>query len=211
MRDRVPPISEHALRGLGGGGNTLDTGAESEFAAPAADDEPLDPAPRSGGLDEQVQAVSVRVSSWRGGSDEGGGQRLVGMAASALRTGPLGQRESKYSHNSLHNMELWSIIRPSFPRRFPLSERESTGPSEPSANCPAPRFTHSPAAVQNITWPDLCGWRVRRGIVTPMLRNPASASKRSTSAALSTTGMSRVPGAGRGANRSRQCSPRNTM
>ena len=34
---------------------------EPEFAAPAADDEPLDPASRPGGLDEQVQPVAVGV------------------------------------------------------------------------------------------------------------------------------------------------------
>ena len=34
-------------------------GAESELAAAAADDDALDPASRSGGLDEQVQAVAV--------------------------------------------------------------------------------------------------------------------------------------------------------
>ena len=59
-------------------------GAESELATSAADNEPLDPASRAGGLDEYVQPVAVCVSSWRRGPDEGGSERLVGMASSAL-------------------------------------------------------------------------------------------------------------------------------
>ena len=59
-------------------------GAESEFAAAAADDEPLDPASGPAGLDEEVQAVPVCVSSWRGVADEGCREGLVGMASSAL-------------------------------------------------------------------------------------------------------------------------------
>ena len=60
-------------------------GAETEFAAPAADDEPLDPASGAGRLDEQVQPVAVSVPSWRGGTDEGGRERLVGMPVKAAR------------------------------------------------------------------------------------------------------------------------------
>ena len=59
-------------------------GAESEFAASSADDEPLDPAAGAGGLDEKVQPVAVSVPSLRGGTDEGGRERLGGMPASAL-------------------------------------------------------------------------------------------------------------------------------
>ena len=59
-------------------------GAESEFAAPSADDEPLDQAAGAGGLDEEVQPVAVSVPSLRGGTDEGGRERLGGMPASAL-------------------------------------------------------------------------------------------------------------------------------
>ena len=59
-------------------------GAESEFAASSADDEPLDPAAGAGRLHEQVQPVAVSVPSWRGGTDEGGRERLIGMPASAL-------------------------------------------------------------------------------------------------------------------------------
>ena len=58
-------------------------GAESEFAAPSADDEPLDPASGPGRLDEQVQTIAVRVPAGRGGTDEGGRERLVGMASPA--------------------------------------------------------------------------------------------------------------------------------
>ena len=43
-----------------------------------SDDEPLDPASRPGGADEQVQAVAFRVPSGRRGTDEGGRERLVG-------------------------------------------------------------------------------------------------------------------------------------
>ena len=59
-------------------------GAESEFAAPSANDEPLDPAAGAGRLNERVQPVAVGVSSWRGGTDEGGRKGVVGMPASAL-------------------------------------------------------------------------------------------------------------------------------
>ena len=59
-------------------------GAETEFAPSSADDEPLDPASGAGWLDEEVQPVPVCVPSWWGGTDEGGRQRLVGMASSAL-------------------------------------------------------------------------------------------------------------------------------
>ena len=67
-------VGEGLLAGLGerdeGGG------AESEFAPPAADDEPLDPAPGPGRLDEQVQAVAVSVGP-------GGAERMK-AAESAL-------------------------------------------------------------------------------------------------------------------------------
>ncbi len=58
--------------------------AEAEFAAPAADDEALDPAAGAGRLHVKVEAVAVDVVTRRGGADEGGRERLVGMAASAL-------------------------------------------------------------------------------------------------------------------------------
>ena len=75
-------VGEGLLAGLGERDER--GGAESEFAAPAADDEPLDPAPGPGGLDEQVQAVAVCVPSGRRGADEGGREGLVGMASPAL-------------------------------------------------------------------------------------------------------------------------------
>ena len=82
-------VGERQLAGLGEGNERGD--AESEFAAPAADDEPLNPAPGSRGLDEQVQAVTVGVPSGRGGTDEGGRERLLGMASLAL--GSAGSRQ----------------------------------------------------------------------------------------------------------------------
>ena len=57
-------------------------GAEAELAA-AADDETLDSASGSGGLNEQVQAVAVGVPSERTERTKAA-ERLVGMAASAL-------------------------------------------------------------------------------------------------------------------------------
>ena len=62
-------------------------GAEPKLAELSADDEPLDPAAGAGGLDKQVQAVAVGVPSGRCGADEGGRERRVGMASSALRQG----------------------------------------------------------------------------------------------------------------------------
>ena len=55
--------------------------AQSELTAAAANNKPLDPAPGSGRLDEQVQAVAVGVSSRRGCAHGGGRQGLVRMAA----------------------------------------------------------------------------------------------------------------------------------
>ena len=75
-------VGDGLLAGLG----ERDQGdaAEPEFVPPAADDEPLHPAPGAGGLDEQVESLSVAVSSWRGVADEGGRQSPVGMAAAGL-------------------------------------------------------------------------------------------------------------------------------
>ena len=43
---------------------------EAELAAAAADEEPLDPAPRPGGLNEQVQTVAVTMPARRSGADD---------------------------------------------------------------------------------------------------------------------------------------------
>jgi hypothetical protein len=75
-------IGERQLASLGERDES--SGAEPEFAPSSPDDESLDPASRSGGLDEQVQAVPVGVASGRCGTDEGGREGLVGMAAPAL-------------------------------------------------------------------------------------------------------------------------------
>ena len=75
-------VSDGQFAGLGQGDEP--GGAESEFAPSSPDDEPLDPASGSGGLDEQVQPVPIGVPAWRCGTDEGGRERLLGMASSAL-------------------------------------------------------------------------------------------------------------------------------
>ena len=51
------------------GGGDHGTVATVDAAAAFADDEPLDPAAGAGWLDEEVQAVAVFVSSWRGAAD----------------------------------------------------------------------------------------------------------------------------------------------
>ena len=80
--DGVWPFQRRVAAYLVGGDEG--DGAEAKFAAPAADDEALDPAAGAGRLDVEVEAVAVDVVPRRGGADEGGGERLVGMAASAL-------------------------------------------------------------------------------------------------------------------------------
>ena len=86
-------------------------GAESEFPAPSADNEPLDAASDSSRLNEQVQAVPVRVPSWRGGTDEGGRERLVGMTPSALGF-LLRQREVYDVRKPFKINALLSVLRP---------------------------------------------------------------------------------------------------
>ena len=73
---RQHPVGEGLLVDLGERDER--GGAEPDFAASSADDEPLDPASGSGRLNEQVQAVPVGVPSWRGGTDEGGREGLSG-------------------------------------------------------------------------------------------------------------------------------------
>ena len=59
--------------------------AESEFAASAADDEPLYPAAGAGRLDVKVQAIAITVASGLCYvSDEGGRERVVGLPAVRL-------------------------------------------------------------------------------------------------------------------------------
>ena len=110
-------VGEGLLAGLGERDER--GGAESEFAAPAADDEPLDPASRPGGLDEQVQPVAVGVASGRGGTDEGGRERLVGVPASAL--GSAGCRGG-FGYN-IHSTIICGIGLDSAIRPDPLSAR----------------------------------------------------------------------------------------
>ncbi len=61
--------------------------AESELTAAAADQEALNPAAGSAGLDEEVQSVSIGVSSGRSGADEGSREGLLGMAALGFGSG----------------------------------------------------------------------------------------------------------------------------
>ena len=72
-------FDERLLPGLG----QRDQGkaAESEFTAAAADQEALNPAAGSAGLDKEVQSVSIGVSSGRSRADEGSREGLLGMAA----------------------------------------------------------------------------------------------------------------------------------
>ena len=72
--------------------------AEPEFSTPSANDEALDPAAGSGGLDVEVQPVAVGVSAGRSGADEGGRQGVVGMAALGLGLPWLRGRVSSSTH-----------------------------------------------------------------------------------------------------------------
>ncbi len=76
------PHAQASLRLARACSRALASGTSS--AAPAADDEPLDPASGAGRLDEQVQPVPVRVPAGRHGTDEGGRERLVGVASRRL-------------------------------------------------------------------------------------------------------------------------------
>ena len=58
--------------------------AESEFVFSAPDDEALDPASGSGTLDVEVEAVAVGVPPDGRGTDEGGGEPVVGVSAPGL-------------------------------------------------------------------------------------------------------------------------------
>ena len=52
--------------------------AETEFAAASSDDEPLDPAPSAGRLDEEVESLTVAVSPRRSGAEKAGERALSG-------------------------------------------------------------------------------------------------------------------------------------
>ena len=117
-RPRQHAVGEGLLAGLGERDQC--GGAEPEFAAPAADDEPLDPASRPGGLDEQVQPVAVSVASGRRGTDEGGRDRLVGMASSALDSAGCGDG---FGYN-IHSAIIYGMQPDSTARPGPLSPRQ---------------------------------------------------------------------------------------
>ena len=75
-------VGEGLLAGLGER-DQMDA-AESEFVFPAADDEALDPASGSGTLDVKVEAVAIGVPPDGCGTDEGGGEGVMGMSALGL-------------------------------------------------------------------------------------------------------------------------------
>lgn len=85
------PRSSGQLAGLGQRDESA--AAEPEPAGPAADDEPLHPTARTGRVDVEAQPITVCVApGLGGGATEGGGERLVGVAALALgRSGFLRQ------------------------------------------------------------------------------------------------------------------------
>ena len=63
-------------------------GAEAQLAPPAADDQPLDPAPRAARLDLQVEAVAVAVAPGACDvADEGRRERVFGMPPLGLVLG----------------------------------------------------------------------------------------------------------------------------
>ena len=72
--------------------------AEPELALPTPDDEPLNPAPRSGLLDVEVEPVAIAVSAGRGRAHEGGREPLVGMAAPGLASPGNAWRSSHIIH-----------------------------------------------------------------------------------------------------------------
>ena len=91
LGERVPTLAselavdERLLPGLG----QRDQGnaAESELTAAATDEEALNPAAGSAGLDEEVQSVSIGVSTGRSGANEGSREGLWGMAALGFGSG----------------------------------------------------------------------------------------------------------------------------
>ena len=58
--------------------------AESDVAPPATDRDALDPAAGAGGLDDEVESVSIAVSSDRCVADERSRESLVGMGSAGL-------------------------------------------------------------------------------------------------------------------------------
>ena len=80
--------------------------AESQLTATATDDEPLNPAPGSAGLDEEVQSVSIGVSSRGSGAQEGGREGVLGVAA-----GGLGFRSDRCEGPySIHSPIIWGMV-----------------------------------------------------------------------------------------------------
>ena len=79
--------------------------AEPKLPATATDDEALNPAACSAGLDEKVQSVSIGVSTGRSGAQEGGREGVAGVAAGGLGFGS-GWCEVAYS---IHPPIIWGM------------------------------------------------------------------------------------------------------
>ena len=94
-------VNQRFLPGLGQG----DQGdaAESELPATATDDEALNPAAGTAGLDEEVQSVAIGVPSGRSGAQEGGREGVAGVAAGGFGFGS-GRCEVAYS---IHPPIIW--------------------------------------------------------------------------------------------------------
>ena len=84
LGERVPTLAgelavgEGLLPGFGQGNE--DNAAESELTAATSDEKALNPASGTAGLDEEVQSVSIGVSTGRSGANEGRREGLLGMA-----------------------------------------------------------------------------------------------------------------------------------
>ena len=76
-------VGERLLPCLGQGDER--NAAETELTAAASDEEALNPAAGSAGLNEEVQSVSIGVSTGRSGTNEGRREGLLGMAAFRFR------------------------------------------------------------------------------------------------------------------------------
>ena len=79
--------------------------AESELPAMATDDEALNPTAGSAGLNEEVQSVSIGVSSGRSGAQESGREGVAGVTAGGFGLGS-DRSEVRYS---IHPPIIWGM------------------------------------------------------------------------------------------------------
>ena len=134
FRREDPPPERASIRLASACSRALASGTSVAAPSPssrrsAADDEPLDPASGPGGLDEQVQAIAVRVPAGRRGTDEGGREGLGGMASGTLGSAACGGGIGYNIHSStIYGIWLDSAIRPdSFrPRRRIINDYQSS-------------------------------------------------------------------------------------